>query len=233
MRLTGVTITGLDERVDIHKLCVLADHFRFVEYGILLSKNQEGNHPRYPSSAWIDNLLQRTKGLRLAGHLCGSWAREAVSGPFLWPITHHEHYLAFKRIQLNGIEGNDSGVIHLIARISDICKKTFIVQARELPRPTVGTRSDYDHVQFLLDGSSGTGKPLQLSPDLVPPTGVVCGYAGGIAPDNIESVINYLVELPSDAPFWIDMESGVRTNDWLDLQKVNECLRIADRFIKK
>lgn len=33
--------------------------------------------------------------------------------------------------------------------------------------------------------------------------------------------------------FWIDMETGVRTDDWLDLDKVEKVLKICDPIIKE
>ena len=47
------------------------------------------------------------------------------------------------------------------------------------------------------------------------------GFAGGIGPDNVLDVIRDIG--PRD-PYWIDMESGVRTDDKLDLAKVRRVL---------
>jgi hypothetical protein len=42
-----------------------------------------------------------------------------------------------------------------------------------------------------------------------------------------------LLEYPSDEMFWIDMETRVRTEDWFDLDKVEQVLEICDCLIKE
>ena len=47
------------------------------------------------------------------------------------------------------------------------------------------------------------------------------GFAGGFSPDNITSVVAKIssYKFPGKKP-WIDMESGVRTNNRFDVEKV-------------
>ena len=59
------------------------------------------------------------------------------------------------------------------------------------------------------------------------------GYAGGISPDNVADKLTYLFENVRDGEFWIDMESGVRTDDWFDLDKVRRVLEICQPIIKE
>jgi phosphoribosylanthranilate isomerase len=47
------------------------------------------------------------------------------------------------------------------------------------------------------------------------------GYAGGINPDNAAEVVS---RIQADR-YWIDMETGVRTGDWLDLDKCEAVCR--------
>jgi hypothetical protein len=47
-----------------------------------------------------------------------------------------------------------------------------------------------------------------------------CGYADGLNPDNIGVALPAIAAcVPEGQPYWIDMESGVRTDDRFDLDK--------------
>jgi phosphoribosylanthranilate isomerase len=63
------------------------------------------------------------------------------------------------------------------------------------------------------------------------PDGLRFGFAGGIGPDNVKRVIRE-ISAKVDAPFWIDMESGVRTDDRFDLNKVRRVLETAAPFVE-
>ena len=50
--------------------------------------------------------------------------------------------------------------------------------------------------------------------------GAFCGYAGGLNPDIIGVTLPVIAAcVPAGQPYWIDMESGVRTDDRFDLDK--------------
>ena len=88
----------------------------------------------------------------------------------------------------------------------------------------------FDHnYSALLDASGGRG--INTGIDILH-TSKKIGYAGGFNPDNVEEKLSYLLE-NVDGPFWIDMESGVRTDDWFDLNKVIKVMEICDPLIKK
>jgi phosphoribosylanthranilate isomerase len=57
------------------------------------------------------------------------------------------------------------------------------------------------------------------------------GFAGGINPDNVIDKMDEITSLPVGR-FWIDMESGVRTDDRFDLDKVEDvCKKVYDEFL--
>ena len=59
-----------------------------------------------------------------------------------------------------------------------------------------------------------------------------CGYAGGLGPDNLKAELEYLdYFLPENTVIWIDMETNVRTNAKLDLDKVKKCIDIVEPYI--
>lgn len=80
-------------------------------------------------------------------------------------------------------------------------------------------------VHVLLDESRGTG----LSPAAwaVPGhlAGVYVGHAGGIGPSNVDAVIRAVTTL--GRPFWVDMESDVRTDNEFDVDKARQVLEAA------
>ena len=53
MILDRVTITGADDSIKATDLIPLSKRFPFVEWGILLSKNNEGSF-RFPTRDWIE-----------------------------------------------------------------------------------------------------------------------------------------------------------------------------------
>jgi phosphoribosylanthranilate isomerase len=53
----------------------------------------------------------------------------------------------------------------------------------------------------------------------------LCGYAGGLSPDNVESQIKLIRKVASH--FWIDAETGLRTNGEFDLTKVEQFIDLA------
>jgi phosphoribosylanthranilate isomerase len=76
---------------------------------------------------------------------------------------------------------------------------------------------DDTSVDWLFDASSGRG----IAPAAWPAhPGRRVGYAGGIKPDNVLDVIR--AGVGAAGPYWIDMESGVRTDDRFDLTKCRQ-----------
>lgn len=232
MRLDRVTITGADESVTPYDLCALYDEFPFVEWGILCSASREGKEARYPAPEWIDKLLDRSHtALPLAAHLCGQFSRDAIGGPFLWAVERHHHWRRFSRVQFNGAEYAEATFDRVLRYLSHFPGKDFIVPVRGFWGVSPRTNPRFPHL--LLDNSGGRGVELTAYPDPAP--GTYCGYSGGIGPETIRSVLEAVCDKPDDAPFWIDMESNVRSEvggrSVLDLWKVRFCLEISREYV--
>ncbi|MBC8135334.1 MAG: hypothetical protein H8F28_05525 [Fibrella sp.] len=58
------------------------------------------------------------------------------------------------------------------------------------------------------------------------------GFAGGIRPENIREKLEQIEDLGFDNPFWIDLESGIRTENVFDLEKVERLLRTVKPFVR-
>jgi phosphoribosylanthranilate isomerase len=88
----------------------------------------------------------------------------------------------------------------------------------------------------LFDASCGRGKSPQAwaTPFCCGDIAIDTGYAGGISPENIESVLDAAAIAVRGSRikthrYWIDMQSGVRTGKQFDLRKVERVLKIVAR----
>jgi len=220
--LVGVTITGADDYVDPDELAKLSESFPFVEWGFLLSAKRFGS-PRYPSMGWLDRM--RTRAFPRSLHVCGEVARSACRGeplPFLCALS-----LDCGRMQINGFEPYPELVEFLKPRAHVAFE--VILQVREANQINVAAKVAREcggRTSLLYDPSGGRGVEQSFWPPA--PDGVRMGYAGGINPSN---VVDVLIALRARDDFWIDMESGVRTNDRFDLAKVRDVLEKCTPFV--
>ena len=137
-----------------------------------------------------------SKGLKLAYHLCEKSAEQFQEGTFAIPDE-------FSRIQVNGKPD-----LEKLVKLN--VKQEMIIQVDKFSKVDVSQ---------LYDVSAGRG----LVPESFPEhPGYMVGFAGGINPENVEE---YLKNINCDADYWIDMESGVRTDNKLDLNKVEAVLQ--------
>lgn len=237
-----VTITGIDIYSNLSRLDALQQRFPFVEWGVLLSKTKEGKDNRYPPPEWVTDLIATR--LHIAGHVCGLWARDIAEGGDLFLRDRRElgWLELFRRVQLNVSHVLDE--IHspyhqfheAVQKIQRAGVARVILQVKNL-YPSVLTPI-LDRVDFLFDCSGGRG----ILPDHWPtPVHAAshsdrkllpnCGYAGGLDPDNLPGQLPLMLKASEGQPVWIDVESGVRTSDVLDLDKVERFLETAQPYV--
>lgn len=226
MLLTRVTITGADDGVDPRALVDLSHEFPFVEWGILRSVTREGTS-RYPTDEWREKLesFGCTHAMSLSAHFCGQLVRDTLDGDQKWFTSLPSEY---DRVQLNGFYATrevetfvgSMGVEWILQCKSE--REAF--DAAALANALPGNR-----ISALWDCSGGRGvRPPHW---LVAPPGLRLGYAGGITPENVVDTVSK-ISLLSDQDFWIDIESGVRTDDRFDLEKVRAVLEKTLPLIK-
>lgn len=253
MRLKTVTITGADDTVDPVDLLKLSARYPFVEWGILLSKGailggRQGTL-RYPTRAWILDELRKANLstiMNLSLHLCGATSRDVQEG-FLDDLLPYI-VMGFRRVQLNGFEPRELYRVQcardctplmrrcwrgIISQDRDYASVEFILQSRDLGLVSSTLRTDMDHTSFqdasvLYDPSGGRG--LDSTPFDVRASTVPIGLAGGITPENVVAKLEAADRL---GYAWIDMESGVRTDDRFDLEKVVHVLEASKRFFER
>lgn len=228
MKLNRVTITGADDAVRVAELCYLTEDFPFVEWGILASQSRSGS-ARYPDLAWRQELASKLSHGRLSLHLCGGWVKTISADAYDWGVSS-----PFGRLQVNH-GGRHDLLSHKFWRsVMDSGQgQQIILQQSHESWPAVDRKFVYLHEQDaakhrfvpLFDRSGGRGELPGQWPRSLP--GVYCGYAGGLRPENLDAQLDQIVEANGDQPFWIDVESGVRTDDKFDLKKVAQLLRMV------
>lgn len=236
MKLKHITFTGIDANTDIQDLIEIQHEFPIAEFGVLTSYHWVDNGNRYVNPAFLSNLYAGNGNLNLALHVCGSAAHDVATGEWIKIDNHLFGSLGlFKRIQLNVANRKDNPEYLWIPPYKG---QELIVQQRDADNTELYniTRDiwfgDDSLVSVLLDASGGQGidTPIKVLPNAGKPFKV--GYAGGIGPDNVGDKLHYLLTNDEVGDFWIDMESGVRTDDWFDTAKVCRVLRICKEVIK-
>lgn len=202
-----LTFTGADERTNIDHMRDLARRFP-IEWGILFSPRLQGETPRFPASSVVERIVRNGIGMNCAAHLCGGYARAVVE--------EREHltmpdFGGFSRVQINHMAPDARAIAWWAKRVGI----TTVAQARGATFP------EHQGIDWLFDQSGGKGK----TPGEWPPyPGRFVGYAGGITPDNVLATI---AAIDATGPYWLDMESGVRTDDWFDLEKVEKVCELV------
>lgn len=247
MILSKVTITGADHTVKVSDLVEISEEYPYVEWGILFSQDKQGCEYRYPREEWLEEL--RTQKLNnLSAHLCGQWVKDITEvrgydqfmGRFSFVHYLDGIYRIFRRMQLNMTDDRFATLMYEEIRFILMGVPTVIIQTKRLfetlTKSYIGSDMSYNNKKslttqfaFLYDASGGKGqlprtwsKPLHKIP---------CGLAGGLNPSNLRDQLYYMNDFVSDNTIWIDMESGVRTDNKFDLKKVRQCLEIAKPYV--
>lgn len=233
-----VTITGADDSVKPSDLLELSKEFPFVEWGILVSKNNYGT-ARYPSLNWLQSLFKQyfTWDLKpaLSCHLCGRYVRnlfnEVVEANQL-PAGYHPD--VFNRVQINFHaipHGQSSLLIRNLAQYGLL--KEYIFQYDGVNDGIARTVQEAGFTaSVLFDKSGGAGILPGSWPKYL--DGLKCGYAGGLSPDNVQEQIKLILEAAGNNDTWIDVETHVRSNQdqLFDLEKVRKFLYLSSQSVK-
>lgn len=239
MKLKHITFTGIDARTNLQELQDIQRQYPLAEFGVLTSYHWYENGNRYLDPQFLPDLYGR--GLNLALHICGSAAHDAIDGFWNRINRHTVEYLyrgLFQRVQLNVANRSDNP--DRLASVPPNCRAEVIIQQRPDDAALfehslwVGRVNRLRTVSMLIDGSGGLGIDTPIS---IYQSAEKIGYAGGIGPDNVADKLRYLFENVRQGEFWIDMESGVRTDDWFDLDKVRRvletCKPISKEYIRE
>lgn len=230
-KLQHITFTGVDGKTDIDALIKLQNQYSIAEFGVLVSQNWWKNGNRYFNPSFLGALAH----LNLSAHFCGKISRYAICGYFSPFFKWAKEYKSmFNRCQINISAATENPEIFVPTSLYSQFFKEFIIQQKSADNCSLFINSTmYDKVSVLLDASGGRGidTPIKVLPNADKHFKV--GYAGGFTPENVAEKLTYLYEQKEVGDFWIDMESGVRTDDWFDIDKVRSVLEICEPIIKK
>jgi hypothetical protein len=233
--LTRVTITGADDSIKPIELANLSSEFPFVEWGILVSKNNYGT-PRFPSLSWLQKLRglkHDMRDLKLSCHLCGTFVRELAKGNDTVIQIMGPMWYIFERVQINFHAIPHEFSNQMIGIMSKYPKQQYIFQYDGVNDAIV--RKAFlagCNVSALFDKSGGAGILPKQWPNLL--EGIPCGYAGGLSPDNVDEQIKVIEEIVGGTKIWIDVETHVRSNmdAEFDLGKIRKFLEVCTYYIK-
>ena len=234
MKLKHITFTGIDAQTDLKRLEAIQKSYPIAEFGVLTSYHWYENGNRFLDPRMFRRLTTWSN-LHLSLHLCGRVAHDAVRGD--WSGLNYlswGEYRWFRRIQLNVSSWKDNPEIASTTPYGN----EVILQQKGIDHLNMfcETRKSWpswcpEKLSVLIDASGGQGIDADIKVFPNANKAFKVGYAGGINPDNVEEKLTFLMNHPDVGDFWIDMESGVRTNDWFDLDKVEHVLQICQRVI--
>jgi phosphoribosylanthranilate isomerase len=216
------TFTGVDVRTDLGRVIEMASAYPFLEFGILLSRTPEDKDPRYPQFRQIADMVERLCGrAKLALHVCGRAVGEFVREPpkgsaYAGQDIHDLIAAGIGRVQLNfNFERFGLSLEEIEAAVQRTDAKVITQHFPANTAVTFGITAP-NH-QVLYDASGGRG--VAATGYDMPFAGKYTGYAGGLGPDNAAAAVAAIKSIIGDDDVWIDMESRIRTDGYLDLDK--------------
>jgi hypothetical protein len=249
MKIKSITFTGADDNTDPRAMLELSRAFPLIEWGVLLSSKDAGSG-RYPSNAWLRRLeslvadeynrYRDAHTFRLAAHLCGDTMRGFMSGMTFsntdsgaWILAHglteEAFNIMFQRTQLNFNAKREGFTPEHFEEVLDAWVETM--SGTIITQHNPANADVWEHFQkaeskyvplrahqVLHDASGGRGKlPATWQK---PIAGVLTGYSGGLALENVIESLEKIETQVGDGYIWIDMESCLRDeNDRFDLDK--------------
>jgi hypothetical protein len=161
----------------------------------------------------VRDALLEGPPLRWAAHVCGPAAQAIAAGRagVVPPLA------GFARVQVNhGFQGSDAQQVGAVSRFGQRLGLRTVLQC-------LSSFPADPRVDWLFDVSFGRGSRPATWPAL-PGAGPFCGFSGGINADNVRETLERIAA-PPDAVYWIDMESGVRTDGRFDVAKCEAVCR--------
>lgn len=218
------TFTGVDSKTDLGRVAELSALYPFLEFGVLLSRTPEDKDPRYPVFAEIERIVGTLSGKsKLALHVCGRAVGEFVRAPedYLGRDIEDLVGAGIGRIQLNfNFERAGLSLKELNGAVRRTGAEVITQHFPANSAVSEGISEPNHHVLYDASGgrgvvAAGYGKPF---------AGKYTGYAGGIGPENALAAVKAIQAVIGEDDVWIDMESRIRTDGYLDLDK---CEKVA------
>ena len=233
--------TDLDALLEIQDLDLLPEDLNepIIEWGVLVSPQRAGKQNRYPSIDFAKEFIFNGKFETIAKsiHLCGGAVDDYLYRPesdigFLANYSKARLQLNFAMDKYDPVELREIILDKLLVERHEIIlqynksKKKFV---DDLILKLKERNAILPNLSILYDGSGGFGRTIEK---FEPPVGeYFTGYAGGLNPDNVKDIITNINSVVGEYDYYIDMESGIRTNDLLDLEKCKSVIATARKFV--
>lgn len=220
-----LSITGADNLVDVNQLKNLVNQYPDLELAILYFPEKE-NINRNPGFIWRLNFFDNIPKNNTAIHLCGEKVFNIILSNEFETTLLFKELQKTQRIQINinarkDIFNNED--IHKIYKKLLSHGFEIILQYHERSKfwilPFLNDNAS-NKIHILLDSSLGKGiAPEKFTiPEELIQFNLPIGFAGGLNPQNID-VIHEQIKLFNLANYWLDLESGVRTDNNFDMHK--------------
>ena len=222
-----ITFTGVDEWTSLEDLSDLWRRYPRVEFAALVGSSTRftrtsamiRSKPRFPSRATVSALMgvSVALGSPVAIHFCGMASRQIYDRVFV-NVLDMSH--GFTRVQVNASSGGYN--FTALKEFAELLgpNQRVIMQVRD----TSDVVPVHPKIQYLHDRSGGRGI-ADFGCWLAPPrSNLRFGYAGGLTAETLHEALGRLDKWKGDS--WLDMESGVRTNDRFDITKVEKVCRL-------
>lgn len=231
MNLKLISFVGVDTKTDLKSIEEINSHdFNFeLEFGVLHSEKQTSN--RYPGYDFCNRFLTQCKDHNTSLHLCG---QEAIEKYLSKDNDMMKLCSNAGRIQLNMNIRKVDSYDELSTKLIDMMNNenhSIVLQVNENKKVFTEVILEKipshlnNKLSLLYDASGGFGKALSVIEPAFKNN--FTGYAGGINPDNVKDIIN-LIEVNVDSPYYIDMESGIRDDDWFSIEKCKQLIMNLD-----
>lgn len=226
MKIQYCSLAGIDAQTDPGDLIRLGADYPFVEWAVLY-KGYDGDKPRYPTDNWIRDFKSAPPSPQIAIHLCD----DAITGFIDNRLDVMDMMQGFQRVQLNATVAHlawDAG--QLADRVAAETQWQFLFQFSQNKADYYPLFHRLANCDVLFDESAGRGVETTQWPQ--PIAGKLCGYAGGLTPDNIADNLAKIDQVAGNRDVWIDMESGIRTDNRFDAVKAERILMLAAAYVR-
>lgn len=221
--ISKVALTGADDTTHPADLVRICAQYPQVEWAILYGRPRMGT-PRYPTESIIAELARTLPKANSAVHLC---YEDALNDFY----EQKEELMAlarqFGRVQLNffaQIQSVDAAKLNAAI----LAFGQPVIVPYNPANMAVLAQLDAPNIQYLFDRSGGKGALPTQWPIAV--TGRLCGYAGGLGPDNLPVQLPLIMQAAQQGgaqQVWIDMESSLR--DAQDGFCLDKCTRVLQQ----
>ena len=223
-----LSITGADNLVLPKTLKSMVEKYPHLELAILYFPEKE-NHNRNPGLLWRNEFFSMIPKENTAIHLCGKEVFDIILNENFELSTLFIELKKTQRIQININARKDIFSITDIQRIYTILLSygfTLILQYHERSKEWILpyiNETPIENVHILLDSSLGKGVAPEkfILPEELQKLSYPIGFAGGLNPDNIDLIYKQ-IKLFNLSDYWLDLESGCRTNDNFDINKAEQ-----------